>query len=52
MFSDEIVNAEVQRHGELVHFKAFAVAKPLAFKSLQFLSHGQKCAFYVARGGG
>jgi len=21
MFSDEIVNAEVQRHGELVHFK-------------------------------
>jgi hypothetical protein len=35
---------------QLVHFQALAVAKPFALKSLQFLTHGQKCALYVARG--
>jgi len=44
MFANEVVNAKVQRHGQLVHFEAFAVAKTFSLKSLQFLPYGQKCA--------
>ncbi len=50
MFPHEIVNAEMQRDRQLVHFQALAVAKSFALKSLQFLPHGQERALYVARG--
>ena len=50
MLAYEIVNAELERHRQLVHFKAFAVAKPFALKPLQFLPDSQECALYVARG--
>jgi hypothetical protein len=46
MLAHKIVNAESQRHGELVHFEALAVAKTFSLKSLQFLSHAQECALY------
>ncbi len=50
MFPNEIVNAEMQNHSQLVHFQALAVAKAFTLKSLQFLTHCQKCSLYVARG--
>ena len=50
MFPNEIVNAELQRHGEIVHFHALAVAERFTLESLQFLPNGQKRALYVARG--
>jgi hypothetical protein len=46
---DEIVNAEMQRDSQLVRFKVFAISKPFAFKSLQFLPDGQECSLDMAR---
>jgi hypothetical protein len=37
MLPNEIVNSEMQHHGELVHFKTLAVAKGLALKLLLFI---------------
>ena len=47
MLANEIIDAEMQRDRQLVHFEALAVAKTFAFKPLQFLSHGQKCPLYI-----
>jgi hypothetical protein len=33
-----------------VRLQIFAVAQSFALKTLQFLPHGQECAFNVARG--
>ena len=52
MFTNKIVNAEVQRNRVLVRFEVFAVSERLTPKSLQFLPDGQKCALYVACGKG
>ena len=49
MLPNEVVNAEMERHRQLVHFKTLAVAKTFALKSLQFLPDGQKRTLYVAR---
>jgi hypothetical protein len=46
----EVVNAEIERDRQLVHFQALAVSESLALKPLQFLSHDQERALYVARG--
>jgi len=50
MLANEIVNAEMQRDRQLMHFQAFAVAERFTLKPLQFLPYGQECALYVARG--
>ena len=50
MLAHEVVDAKVKRHGQLVHFEVFAIAKPFALKTFQFLPHGQKCPFNVACG--
>jgi hypothetical protein len=50
MFTNEIVNAEMQRDRMLVRFEVFAVSERFTPKSLQFLPDGQECALYVARG--
>ena len=41
------VDAKVKRHGQLVRFEVFAVAKSFALKTFQFLPHGQECPFNV-----
>ena len=50
MFANKIVNAKMERDGQLVHVQAFAVAERFTLKPLQFLPYGQECALYVARG--
>ena len=48
MFAHEVVNAEMQRDRQLVHFQAFAVAQSLALKPLQFLPYGQESQYNCA----
>jgi len=43
MLQNKVVNAGMQCHGQLMHFQAFAVAKSLALKSLQFLPCVNRC---------
>ncbi len=50
MFTNEIINAEMQSDRQFVRCKVFAVTQSLALKSLQFLPYSQKCSLYVARG--
>jgi hypothetical protein len=50
MLAHKVVNAEVQRDRVFVRFEVFAVAKPLALETLQFLPDRQECPFNVARG--
>jgi hypothetical protein len=49
MFTDKIVNAKMQRYGQLVRCEVFAVAKAFTLKPLQFLPNGQERTLYVAR---
>src|SRR5438067_2013233 len=39
MLAHKVVNAKMKRHGQLVHFQAFAVAERLSLKSLQLSAH-------------
>ena len=41
MPSHEIVNAKMERDRQLVHLKAFAVAKTLALKPVRFSKSGE-----------
>ena len=50
MLPHEIIDAEMERDRELMRFQIFAVAKPLALETFQFLPNRQECPLYVARG--
>ena len=50
MFTNEIVDAEMQRDGVFMRFKVFAISESLALKTLQFLPNGQERPLDVRRG--